>query len=212
MNKWIFSWSAFLLLSATCQGQARFSEFETPAIETQPSELPSVLVAPDDPKVSRELPEAPRPKTDVQSSQENTPCPSGTGRPCALLGGRLYFRDIPRFGEHDRTWWDAMRHPAMLIASGMLIAAVVADTETTAHCLKARTCTEGNPLFGKRPSRGLMYGVDIPLLAGTLWMAGDLKRGGKGTLAMTILYTLAVWRGATAIHNNMINNPAQPPK
>src|SRR5437867_536839 len=70
-------------------------------IETQSSEISTALIAPDDPQSpSRDLPDAPIPVL-PRKQDGPQPCPAGDGMPCALLGGRLYFRDRSHMTEHD---------------------------------------------------------------------------------------------------------------
>ncbi len=59
----------------------------------------------------------------------------------------------------------------------MAAAATVADVELTANCLKtAANCRESNPLMGKDPSRGRMYGVNVPIFAGEMMVSRMLRR------------------------------------
>jgi hypothetical protein len=55
------------------------------------------------------------------------PCPAGDGRPCALLGGRLYFRDRSHMTEHDKTIDDDVPIGAITQISEMAINAVLKD-------------------------------------------------------------------------------------
>lgn len=51
----------------------------------------------------------------------------------------------------------------------------VADIETTQYGLRHGT-HEGNPLFGRHPSRAVQYGVTIPLSAGVALLSYRLKK------------------------------------
>ena len=121
------------------------------------------------------------------------PCPLGVGKSCALLGGRLYFSDPVHMTEHDRTLWQAMKNPGMLVGLGFNLAADIADAEGTQACLHANTCREGNPIFGSKPSRGRVYGIGLPLVFLNYAIASELKKMGDGNRAFAIL-----WGGTVA--------------
>lgn len=53
--------------------------------------------------------------------------------------------------------------------------AAVADVELTSRCLRAQTCTEANPIYGRNPSRGRMYAISIPILGGQMGLSAWLK-------------------------------------
>ncbi len=56
-------------------------------------------------------------------------------------------------------------------------AAMVADVELTANCLKTVVnCHEANPLLGKDPSRERMYGINVPIYAGEMMLSRVLRR------------------------------------
>jgi len=96
--------------------------------------------------------------------------------------------------QHDLTWREAARNPAMLIADALNLASTVADIEGTQACQHAHTCSEANPLFGSNPSRARAYGTAIPIAFATYAMAARLKKNGDGNLAFGILWA------ATAVH------------
>lgn len=96
--------------------------------------------------------------------------------------------------QHDLTWGQAARNPAMLIADALNLAATVADIEGTQACLHAHTCTEANPIFGSNPSRARAYGTAIPIAFATYAMAALLKKRGDGNIAFAVLWA------ATAVH------------
>jgi len=55
-------------------------------------------------------------------------------------------------------------------------AAMVADVELTANCLKTvPNCRESNPLMGSDPSRARLYGVNVPIYAGTILLSRMLR-------------------------------------
>ena len=116
------------------------------------------------------------------------PCPSGTGKPCALLGGRLYFSDPIHMTEHNQTWARAARNPALLVADVLNLAATVADVEGTESCLRAHVCREQNPLLGHSPSRARAYGTVVPIDMGLYALAAWLKKQGQGNLAFGTLW------------------------
>jgi len=111
------------------------------------------------------------------------PCPFGNGRPCALLGGRLYFRDLSHLTEHDATG-KAMRNPLMLVGEGLRLASAIADAEGSQACQHVHTCREGNPLLGSNPSRAESYGLLVPFEVGTFVLESWLKKHGRGTLCL----------------------------
>lgn len=63
------------------------------------------------------------------------------------------------------------------ILTAVSAAAMVADIELTANCLKtAVNCHEANPLLGKDPSRARLYGVNVPIFAGEMMLSRMLRR------------------------------------
>jgi len=122
------------------------------------------------------------------------PCPAGIGKPCPLLGGRLYFRDPSHMTEHDATWGQAMRNPMMMVGGLANLASTIADIEGTEACLRSHTCTEGDPLFGSNPSRVKSYGIGIPITFVVYAMSAWLKKNGDGNIAFGILW------GGTMLH------------
>jgi len=83
------------------------------------------------------LPDGPNPKV---SEKENSMCPSGVGNSCALLGGWVYFPDKIGSIYHDKTWWEAMKNPAMIAVSLTLTGATILDIEGSQACIDKRTC------------------------------------------------------------------------
>lgn len=138
---------------------------------------------------SRTLPDNPIP---VQPSRQDgpAPCPAGTGKPCALLGGHLYFPDPWRMTEHDKTWWQAAKNPGLLVGFAFNLASTVADVEGTEACLGAHTCTEMNPLLGKRPTRLRAYGTTVPITLAIYSYDAWLKKTGNGNFVFGVLW---VW-------------------
>jgi hypothetical protein len=142
--------------------------------------------------------DSPKPKLDID---EASACPEGAGKPCALIGGRRYYPDAWGLARHDRTWRQAMLTPGMLIGAGLLIASTVADVETTNSCINAHTCSEGNPLYGKNPSRALMYGVSMPINAGVIFFYATEKRRGRGFPGFISMWCLTMLHTSVAAHN-----------
>jgi hypothetical protein len=68
----------------------------------------------------------------------------------------------------------------MLVATGIIIGSIIVDVEGTHACLRAGTCTEGDPLFGTHPSRLRLYGTTAPLTAAAVWMLVKGKQYGYG--------------------------------
>jgi len=158
------------------------------------SRLNSTLIQPQQQGEGRVLPDAPIPVL-PNIEDGRFPCPAGIGKPCALLGGRLYFRDPSHMTEHDATLGKAMRNPLMVVGGLLNLASTIADIEGTQACLHAHTCTEGNPLFGANPSRAKAYGIGIPLTFVIYSMAALLKKNGNGNYAFAVLW------GGTLLHS-----------
>jgi len=136
---------------------------------------------------SIELPDAPLPK---DLAHERGPCPAGDSHRCALLGG-FRFYEHTSLTEHDKTWVQAMSHPIMWGAATALVLSTAFDAEGTQACLRAHTCTEGNPIMGKHPSRARMYGTAMPLNAITIFAMGKLKKQGDGFPAFFLTSIMA---------------------
>ena len=191
MKRILISLTLACLSSATVSAQSSVRELPLPQIDWSRSS-PLAAVPPDQ-IPSRILPDDPIPV--LPSLQDGpAPCPSGEGKSCAALGGRLYFSDSIHMTQHDLTWGQAARNPAMLIADAINLAATVADIEGTQACLHARTCTETNPIFGSHPSRARAYSAAMPIAFATYATAALLKKKGDGNLAFAVLWA------ATAVH------------
>jgi hypothetical protein len=194
MKRFTILFSLLLVLPLCIQSQenaASDNATSKPAVEPQPpirAGRTSVFF----------LIESPKPKLNVD---EVSACPEGAGKPCALIGGRRYYPDAWGLARHDRTWRQAMLTPGMLIGAGLLIASTVADVETTNSCITAHTCSEGNPLFGKNPSRALMYGVSMPINAGVIFFYAKEKRHGRGFPGFISMWCLTMLHTSVAAHN-----------
>jgi len=63
-----------------------------------------------------------------------------------------------------------------LILNAMMVAATVADAETTLNCVSSPSCQETNPLLGSHPTRGRVYAVGVPLTAVAIYLSYHYKR------------------------------------
>jgi hypothetical protein len=156
----------------------------SPPIDTQSLDISQALVEPDPQTPGRDLPEAPIP---ILSSKQDgpMPCPAGNGKPCALLGGRLYFRDLSHMTEHDKTWVDAMKNPLMLGGLVVNFGTAVWDYRATRACIDSHRCKEANPLMGQ--SRAQELAVGFGLTATFYFLAAKLKQSGNGNAAFALL-------------------------
>ena len=98
------------------------------------------------------------------------------------------------------------------IATVVIVAASALDIESTQRALKrCPSCTEANSLlFGKRPTRGRMYGVLMPITALEIWgmwwvKKDDDKNGTKAWLVVPILHIGA--HGGAAWYNYVKDTP-----
>jgi hypothetical protein len=145
-------------------------------------------------------PDAPQPKSD----DARAACPAGNGKPCAVLGGRVYYSDALGLSQHNKSWSAAATSPSMLLAIGLLTAATMADIETTQSCIHAGTCKEGNPLMGQ--SRAQAYSVSMSVNAIAFWAAAEQKRHGHGAVPFFILWSATAMHAAMAVHNSALNS------
>jgi hypothetical protein len=77
-------------------------------------------------------------------------------------------RPVPVRSNSNRTF---------LLLATISAAAMVADVELTANCLRTvANCHEANPLLGSNPSRTRLYGVNVPLYAGEMLMSRAFRR------------------------------------
>src|SRR5437879_3541261 len=187
--------------------------------ETIPADLPLTSVHPfqfisvqgQAPRADRLKPDAPIPV--LPGVQDGPlPCPAGIGKPCPLLGGRLYFSDPVHMTEHDATWGKAMRNPGMISAFLVNLVSTIADIEGTEACLHAHACIEGNPLFGAHPGRAKAYGIGMPLNFTIYAMSGWLKKNGDGNLAFGLLWGGTMLHTYEAAHGFSVANRGSPVK
>jgi len=135
-------------------------------------------------------PDAPTPHVEPKGD-EPTPCPAGAGKPCALLGGRAYFPDLLKSTQHDRTWFDAMKHPSMLTVSGLLIATTVLDIEGSNYCLRVHACKEVNPIMPKTVDRPRQYVTAMGINALAIYGLGRAKQKGRGNFGIMLFSALS---------------------
>ena len=145
-------------------------------------------------------PDAPQPKSD----DARAACPAGNGKPCALLGGRVYYSDALGLSQHNKSWSAAATSTSMLLAMGLLTAATIADIETTQSCIHSGGCKEGNPFMGQ--SRAQAYSVSMSVNAIAFWAAAEQKRHGHGAVPFFILWTATAMHAAMAAHNSGLNS------
>jgi len=82
---------------------------------------------------------------------------------------------------------------------GLAGALSIVSVETTAHCERIPGCSEGNPLFGKQPTRLELYAPRAAVIAAGMLFARHWKRRhpSDDTPALTVLAIDAIW-GADA--------------
>jgi hypothetical protein len=174
-----------------------------PTDTQQSSASPSSIVPEDTAIILKHrpnTPDTPQPKSD----DERRTCPAGNGKPCAVLGGRVYYSDALGLSQHNKSWSSAATSASMLLAMGLLTAATVADIETTQSCIHAGTCKEGNPLMGQ--SRAQAYSVSMSVNAIAFWAAAEQKRHGHGAVPFFILWGATAMHATMAAHNAGLNS------
>lgn len=145
-------------------------------LDTQSSEISATLEEPGAPQLrDKNLPDAPIP---VLPSRRDAPmpCPGGDGRPCALLGGRLYFRDPLHMTQHDRTWVGALKNPLILGGLAVNIGTTVWLYRVARACVDSHQCRVGNPILGQSPAQELTVTVGATALF--YFIAAKLKQSG----------------------------------
>lgn len=174
-----------MLLSYSSAGaQVGVNSAHSQIFETQSSRIDSVLIEPDGQNPKRELPDAPIPI--LPNRQDGPmPCPAGIGRPCALLGGRLYFNDPSHMTEHDKSWVQAAKNPMILAGIGINLAGDIWDYKATRGCISRHVCREANPLMGQ--SRAQQVSVSAALNVTLYFLAVQLKQRGEGNYAFAVL-------------------------
>jgi hypothetical protein len=152
-------------------------------------------------------PDHPTPQIEPIHTDEDSACPSGVGKPCAFLGGRLYYPDLWKMTQHDRTWLDAMRHPPIVAASVLLVASTVFDIEGTDHCLAWHACRESNPINPKTPDRPRQYATTMAGNALGIYFLGRAKQHGKGNFAFYMLYAISAAHSYFGATGFAVDNP-----
>ena len=62
-------------------------------------------------------------------------------------------------------------HKELIVSDAIVIAAESADASSSVHCLHvSQGCTEENPLLGRRPSAGALWGSALSVSAGIVTM------------------------------------------
>jgi hypothetical protein len=154
---------------------------------------------------AQDPPDSPKPKIETD---QPTPCPAGPGKPCALLGGRAYFPDPWKMTQHDLTWFDAMKHPAIWGTAALLVGTSVLDIEGTDHCLEIRECKEANPLMPKTVDRPRQYGTVLGVDALEVYFLGRAKKRGRGNKAFFIVYGTSLLHLAYGVQAIRLFNPS----
>lgn len=178
--------------ATTTHAQSNVTTDMPPLIEQEPAEIKPRLIESSFVEKKRELPDAPKAVQPVLPVPAATPCPAGVGKPCALLGGRLFFRDPGRMTEHDKSWADAMKSKGVVLGITLNAAAAVFDYKTTRHCIATHQGKEGNPLMGQSRAQELSVGISLTALQ--YFLVGKVKEKGMGNVAFAILY------GGTVLH------------
>jgi hypothetical protein len=191
-----------LAVVGTARAQEQPPAQATEGSATEPRNLPNTPT----PKIE---PDAPRPGS--SSSDENSPCPAGVGKPCAFLGGRRYYPDLWHMTEHDQTWGEAMRHPIMIVTSAVLVGSTVFDIEGSDHCLAMHACSELNPLMPKSVNRPRQYATTMSLNGLLLFWFGRMKQHGKGNIVFSLAAASSLihcYFGATGYNSDPPNSGA----
>jgi len=211
MNRTLITVSLTFFSAVMTKAQSEFIPTNLPLTSVQPLQLIPVPGKPTQPESQEVLPNAPIPV--LPGVQDGPlPCPAGIGKPCPLLGGRLYFSDPVHMTEHDATWGKAMRNPGMISAFLVNLVSTIADIEGTEACLHAHACIEGNPLFGAHPGRAKAYGIGMPLNFTIYAMSGWLKKNGDGNLAFGLLWGGTMLHTYEAAHGFSVANRGSPVK
>jgi hypothetical protein len=203
MKRMLITFILTLFSTAMLHAQSELVPSSLPLARSQPQPLQH--------ERNRVLPDAPIPV--LPNIQDGPlPCPAGIARPCALLGGRVYFRDPSHMTEHDATLGKAMRNPMMVVGGLLSLAATIADIEGTNACIQAHTCREGTPLYGAYPSRAKAYGIGIPVTLVIYTMSSWLKKRGDGNFAFGLLWGGTIGHIYQAAHGFAISRKGSPAK
>ncbi len=96
--------------------------------------------------------------------------------------------------------------PDFLLLTGFALAATVADIESTKYAQRDPDAAEVNSwIYGERPQRSLMYGINVPVTAAFTWLAYYWKRryarGPTAWLWRAPLIAVSIGHGAAAMAN-----------
>src|SRR5260370_4319940 len=184
MKRTVINFTMTLFAAVMSQAQSDLIPNNLPLPVIRPRQLVSWRVESEQQESQRVLPDAPIPV--LPNLQDGPlPCPAGVGRPCALLGGRLYFRDPVHMTEHDKSWADAMKNKGMLLGMAVNAAAAVWDYKTTRHCIDTHRGNEGNPLMGQSQAQEVSVGIGLTAL--TYFIAGEMTKHGERQFAVLSL-------------------------
>jgi hypothetical protein len=110
--------------------------------------------------------------------------------------------------QHDRTWADAMKHPAIWGTSAFLLGTSVLDIEGTDHCLEIHECREANPLMPKTVDRPRQYATVLGVDALEVYFLGRAKRRGKGNTEFVAIFGTSLLHLAYGIQALRLFNPS----
>lgn len=82
-----------------------------------------------------------------------------------------------------------------------LVAATVADAETTLYGLRHNLAREGNPIFGQNPSRARIYGTVVPVTAFVILLDYRQKRENPHGRWQIVPAILTVAHTLATVHN-----------
>jgi len=199
----ILVWCSFFLIATMTRAQE--SPITVEPDKSKPAVQPQQPApAPAEPQQKEErtvLPDAPIP---VMPSRQDGPfpCPSGTAKPCPLLGGRVYFPDFAGLTQHDRTLGQSMKNRVLLAGLAANVGAFAWDYATTRACIDRHHGNEANPVLGQTQAQEL--GVGITLTAVNYLLAAKLKQRGQGNVAFFGLFGLATTHIYFAAHNRAV--------
>ena len=106
------------------------------------------------PGISPKLPEAPKPQPE-----------HSVNAPLRLVNSNSLIRN-GIFGKERKTAASPSRHRRKFVLLQIaMMGATIADAETTLYGIRHNMAWEGNPIFGKDPSRARVYGTVMPATA-----------------------------------------------
>ena len=89
-----------------------------------------------------------------------------------LFSAPCFSQDLQKMKQYkvkvfDKKFW---------FATAVIVGTTILDTESTYRCTRNHTCREGNPIYGRFPRRGRLYGIHSPAAAFTIWGTWYLKK------------------------------------